>query len=92
MGKKFLKEEIETRSIIIALLRAGSDFGIDVFGLISIDTLEDGTIRIINQLDEEGNIEDGKEKTFPAKDLKKAVDYFLKLRRDRKLGYDHECS
>lgn len=85
---KFLQDEVETRSLIIALLKKNIGFGIEVFGLLSIDTLEDGKIRVINQIDEESSIEQGVEKIFLPKDIKKAVDYFLKLRRDRKLGFD----
>jgi len=88
MGKRMLQDELETRSLIIALLKKQMGFGIELFGLLSIDSLENGDIRVINQMDEEGRIEDGKEKVFPAKDIKKAVDYFLELRWKRRLGFD----
>ncbi len=81
-------DDVETRSIIIALLRKDIGFGIELFGLLSIDKLENGNIRVINQTNEEESIETGTEKIFAAKDIKKAVDYFLLLRRKRKLGFD----
>lgn len=88
MSQKIQRDEIETRSMIIALLKKGIGFGIEIFGLLSIDTLENGDVRVMNQLNDEGHIEDGVEKIFAAKDVKKAVDYFLAIRRKRKLGFD----
>ncbi len=88
MGRRMQQEELETRSLIIALLRKRMGFGIELFGLLSIDTLDNGEIRVINQTDVDGHIEDGHEKIFAVKDMKKAVDYFLELRWKRRLGFD----
>jgi hypothetical protein len=84
MGTK----QTELRSIIISLLRQKIGFGVELFDVLSIDELEDGTFRILDQRDWTQEICKGEEYIF--KDVKKAVDKFLALRQERQLGYDFE--
>jgi hypothetical protein len=81
-------KQLELRSIIISLLRQGMGFGVELFGLLSIDELEDGRFRIFDQRDHHADLCQGEEHIF--KDVKDAVDKFLELRQDRMLGYDFE--
>lgn len=76
----------ELRSLIIALLKKRMGWGIELFGLLSIDDCEDGMVRILDQRDPAKDICDGDEYKF--KDVKKAVDFFLRLRDERRLGFD----
>jgi hypothetical protein len=78
----------ELRSIIIALLKKNIGFGVEICGLLSIDGLEDGRYRILDQRDPEKSIDEGEEMIF--KSLKSAVDCFLRIRDERKLGFDYE--
>lgn len=78
----------EVRSNIIALLRSDVGFGVELFGVLSIDQLEDKRYRILNQLDASKDLADGVEYIYD--DVKRAVDHFLKIRDSRKLGYDYE--
>jgi hypothetical protein len=79
---------MELRSIIISLLRQGMGFGVELFDVLSIDELEDGTFRVLDQRNWEEEICKGEEHIF--KDVKEAVDKFLALREERQLGYDFE--
>lgn len=81
-------KQMELRSIIISLLRQGMGFGVELFDVLSIDELEDGTYRILDQRNWEEEICKGEEHIF--KDVKEAVDKFLALRAERQLGYDFE--
>jgi hypothetical protein len=79
---------MELRSIIISLLRQGMGFGVELFDVLSIDELEDGTFRVLDQRNWEEEICKGQCTIF--KDVKEAVDFFLALREERMLGYDFE--
>lgn len=81
-------EDTELRSLIIALLKKRRGFGVDLFGLLSIEDLEDGTIRIFDQRDHLKSLEDGEEMIHHH--VKAAVEHFLTIRRERRLGYDYE--
>lgn len=85
----FISKEMELRSQIISLLKRKIGFGVDLFGLLSIEEMKDGTFRVLEQEDENAPLEDGDETNF--KSVKSAVDYFLKIRDERKLGYDFDC-
>lgn len=80
--------DIELRSLIIAILKRRKGFGIDIFGMLQIDDLENGHVRVLDQRDEDGDIADGTEYVF--KDVKEGVDFFLEIREERKLGYDFD--
>lgn len=81
-------KKLELRSIIISLLRQGMGFGVELFNVLSIDELEDGSFRILDQRDTDADICAGEEYIFT--DVKEAVDKFLALREERQLGYDFE--
>lgn len=83
-----INKKMELRSIIISLLRQKMGFGVELFDVLSIDELEDGTFRILDQRNWEEDICKGEELIF--KDVKDAVDKFLALREERQLGYDYE--
>lgn len=81
------KIEIELRSNIISLLRGNTGIGIEYFGLLSIDEVEGGKrYRVINQEDDTKELSEGDEYFFV--NVKKAVDFFLGLRKSRGLGFD----
>lgn len=82
------KGDSELRSLIIAILKRRIGLGVELFGLLSIDELEQGRYRVLDQRDPEANICDGEETVF--KSVKAAVEYFLKVRDERKLGFDFE--
>lgn len=81
-------DDLETRSLLIAILKKRRGFGVDLFGLLSIDDLEDGSIRILDQRDPSRSIEDGEQHIHHH--VKTAVEHFLAIRRERRLGYDYE--
>lgn len=81
-------EDMELRSLLIAILKKRRGFGIELFGLLSIEDMEDGSIRILDQRDPEKAIEEGEEhKHYHAKT---AVEHYMAIRRERRLGYDFE--
>lgn len=80
----------ELRSIIIALLRKNIGFAVEIYGVLSVGTMEDGRYSIFDQRDFDKNLEDGDELIF--KDVKNAVDCFLRIRDERQLGFDFERS
>ncbi len=80
----------EIRSNIIAILRSGLGIGVELFDLLSIDQLENGKYRILDQRDTGKSVNDPGVIEFIHDDVKKAVDHFLKIREERKLGFDFE--
>lgn len=80
--------DIELRSLLIAILKRRIGLGVEAFGLLSIDELEQNQYRVLDQRDPDGDICDGDETIF--KSPKAAVEYFLKVREERKLGFDFE--
>ncbi len=84
----FITKEMELRSQIISLVKREIGFGVELFGLLSIDEMKDGRFRVLDQRDETLDICEGEETLF--KSIKAAVDYFLKIREERKLGYDFD--
>jgi hypothetical protein len=71
----------EIKSHICALLSSGVGFNIELFGMLSIDELEDGRYRIFSEIEE-----------FISEDVSVAVDKFLDERQKRELGYDREIN
>lgn len=76
----------EMRSNIIALLRSGVGFGVELFGALSVDALDGNEFRVLDQRDASKPLTDGEDYRFT--DVKRAVDFFLQIRQERKLGYD----
>jgi hypothetical protein len=72
---KFMQEKI------ISLLKAGIGFDINLFEIISVGELEDHTFYVYDR-------DTGDEWIFDT--AEEAVDYFLKLRSEKELGYDFE--
>lgn len=81
-------EDVELRSLIIAILKKRKGIGIDLFGLLQIDDLENGHARVLDQRDWDQDISFGTEYKF--QDIKEGVDFFLNVRKERKLGYDFD--
>lgn len=81
-------EDVELRSLIIAILKKRKGIGIDLFGLLQIDDLENGHVRVLDQRDWDQDITYGTEYKF--QDVKEGVDFFLHVRKERKLGYDFD--
>lgn len=69
------------RNLIVDLLKARVGFDINLFEIISVGELEDHTFYVYDD-------DTGDEWIFDTPE--EAVDYFLKLRDDRELGYDYE--
>lgn len=90
MTKKSYTDE-ELKPMMVSLLETQIGFEIGIFDMLIMYQLEDGRYGVYNQPD--------CHKTFLFEDMEEflfdkaedAVDLFLKLRRDRKLGFDHEC-
>ena len=74
------------RDLIIALLRLGTGFDIDLFATLSIGQGEDGTFTV--EYDPDGDWITQEEWQFD--DVEKAVDFFIAKRHELELGYDHE--
>lgn len=81
-------DDPELRSLIIAILKKRRGFAVELFGLLSIEDMEDGSIRILNQEDPEKPLDQGEQTVF--QHVKTAVEHFLSIRRQRRLGYDYE--
>ena len=88
LGKEVMATSKEVRSNIIALLRSNIGFGIEIFELLSVGQAEDGSFLVYDQRDATKSLYEGKEWQF--KDVKDAVDKFLEIRDERKLGFDFE--
>lgn len=69
------------RDLIVHLLKARVGFDINLFEIISVGELEDHTFYVYDD-------DTGDEWIFDT--AEEAVDYFLKLRDDKELGYDFE--
>jgi hypothetical protein len=80
----------EIRSNIIALLRSGIGFGVELFAILSIDQLEDRRFRILHQPDWNKSVGDSDAIEYIYDDVKRAVDHFLEIRDKFKIGFDHE--
>jgi hypothetical protein len=78
--------DVELRSLLIALLKKRKGIGIDLFGVLQIDDQENGHVRVLDQREWDQDITKGAEYLF--QDVKKGVDFFLEIRKERKLGYD----
>jgi len=80
----------ELRSNIIALLRSGIGFGVELFAILSIDQLEDRRYRILHQPDWNKSVGDPDAIEYIYDDVKRAVDHFLAIRDKYKVGFDYE--
>lgn len=92
------------RNAVIKLLETDVGFEIDLFAMLNIHQLEDGRWRIFNndigddkyptpydtEDDSFGYDEDDDSCEEIYEDLETAVDRFLELREERRLGYDFE--
>lgn len=81
-------DDVELRSLLIALLKKRKGIGIDFFGILQIDDLENGHVRVLDQRDLDQELIYGTEYSF--KDVKEGVDFFLAVRSERQLGYDFD--
>jgi len=78
--------DAKLKTLLIGLLVSKTAVSINLFDLLSIDQLEDLRFRIFDQRDIHEELGNGEEYIY--KDIKRAINKFLKLREERKLGWD----
>lgn len=69
------------RELLISLLKSKVGFDINVFEIISVGELEDHTFYVFDD-------DTGDEWIFDT--VEEAVDYFLRLRDEKEIGFDFE--
>ena len=78
----FELKEMEMKSQILNLLNSDIGFGINIFGILCIRGLENGKFAVSCDLGEEW------EEVLDTSE--EAVEFFLKVRKEKKLGTDFE--
>lgn len=85
-GRTYTDEEL--KPILVFLLETQIGFEIGMFDMLCMFQLEDMRYAVYNQPDSYKELYKGDEYLFEK--AEDAVDLFLKFRRERQLGFDHE--
>lgn len=80
--------EQKIKNAIRTLLESGIGFEVNLFMMLSIDTLEDGRYRIFETCIEDNNELEDNEEIYD--NVEVAIDRYFQIRKNRNIGHDLE--